>query len=413
MGLRVSGLLISLLAQLYLARLLGGSEYGRYAIALGWGMLFVIITRRGLDDMALRVATHYREDGSTGALYGMVRYANRTMATIAVVILSVAVVIKLLVSELAAGLSWPMIVAVGAAVLPLSVLGFYSALLLSSGRVIASQVFEQMWRPLILIALLFAVHLIWKGPGSAEIAMFLTAASLIIAVLLAMRAWNRSLPVGAVDPSSADRKEWHSISSSFVIVALCQEGLNQAGILLLGILGTNIEAAHFAAAWRYNSLLAFGLAAVGLVSGPMIASAHRRSALTELALIVRTGAGFALAFGVAAAVVLVLFGRELLGLFGAGFSDAYPALLILLIGSLANASTGVVSYLLSLTGSHALAARIMVCALALCIAVNIVLIPRYGAVGAAIASAVTQFSMNVALFLFARRLTGVRSWPLP
>lgn len=412
MGLRVTGLLISLLAQLYLARLLGVSEYGRYAIALGWAMLFVIMTRRGLDETALRVATHYVEDGLHAELAGLVRYALRAMVTASLALLSVVAAVKLVAPDFATGFSWAMILAVGASVLPLAILGFCSSLLLSSGRVVLSQAFEQIWRPLILIGLLGAAHLFWNGPASAEVAMWITAASLIAVVVMAMLAWRRSFPAGPSGHSSADRAEWHAISSSLVVLALAQEGLNQAGVLLLGIFGTNVEAAHFAAAWRYNSFLAFGLAAVGLVSGPLIASAHRRRARAELALIVRTGAQFSLAFAVIAALVLVLFGRALLGLFGPGFDGAYPALLILLVGSLANASTGAVGYLLSLTGNHALAARIMVAAVIISAAVNVLLIPHYGAVGAAMAGVAAQLFWNVALLICAKRLTGVLSWPL-
>ena len=68
MALRVAGILLSLLSQLYLARLLGTSEYGRYVIALGWAMILVIAARRGLDSMALRVATHYWEEGRNSDL---------------------------------------------------------------------------------------------------------------------------------------------------------------------------------------------------------------------------------------------------------------------------------------------------------------------------------------------------------
>jgi O-antigen/teichoic acid export membrane protein len=236
--------------------------------------------------------------------------------------------------------------------------------------------------------------------------------SLIVVLFLAIMVWRRAFPGAVSSAVSANRAEWHSIGSSFVIMALAQEGLNQAGILLLGILGTNVEAAHFAAAWRYNSFLAFGLAAVGLVSGPLIASAHRRSDRTELAAIVRTGAQFSLGFAGMAALILVGFGRGLLGLFGPGFENAYPAMLILLLGSLANASTGAVGYLLSLTGNHALAAKIMLVALAICVALNLLLIPRYGPIGAATAGAATQLVWNIALLFWARRRTGVLSWAL-
>ena len=412
MGIRVIGTLIALLSQLYLARLLGLVGYGRFAIALGWALLLVIVARRGLDEMAVRVATRYWEEGREQELAGLVRYSLTVMTRASLAILGLIVAVKLLLPGLSAKFSWPMAAGVAASVLPLAVLGFYSSLFLVSGRVVAAQSFEQIARPLVLIATLFTAHLLWRGPGSAEVAMFLTASSVAAVTLVAMLAWHRGSPAGASNRGSADRAEWHSISSSFVILALCQEGLNQAGILLLGILGTNVEAAHFAAAWRYNSFLAFGLAAVGFVTGPRIASAHRRSDPKELTVIIRTSARFSLAFAAAGAVFLSAFGRQMLGWFGPGFDGAYPVLLVLLIGSLANASTGVVSYLLSLTGSHVLVAKIMAAALMICVALNILLIPRYGPIGAATAAAVTQVLWNIALLIWARRRTGVLSWPL-
>jgi O-antigen/teichoic acid export membrane protein len=412
MGTRVAGLLVALLSQLYLARLLGVSEFGRYAIALGWTMLLVILVRRGLDDMAVRMATHYWEEGQRGELAGLIRYAVRTMTITWLALVGVAAAAKLILGDLGSGFSWPMIVAVALTVFPLAILGLYSALLLVSGRVIASQAFEQVCRPLVLIGLLVLIQALLTGPFLAATAMFLTAASVGTAMIAARWVWRRAFRGAEISAITAHLGEWHSVSASFVVMAVAQEGLNQAGVLLLGIVGTNVEAAHFSAAWRYNSFLAFGLVAVAAVSGPRIASAYRRSDRAELASIVRTGARISLGFAAIGALVLVFFGRTLLALFGLSFTGAYPALLILLVGSLANASTGAVSYLLSLTGSHQVTAKVILSALVICIALNSVLIPRMGIMGAAIAGALTQVFWNVTLVFWARRRTGVLSFAL-
>ena len=86
--------------------------------------------------------------------------------------------------------------------------------------------------------------------------------------------------------------------------------------------------------------------------------------------------------------------------------------MILLVGSIANAATGTVAYLLSLTGSHALAAKILVVVLLVCVVANLLLIPAYGLIGAAVAVSGAQVLRSLTLLYWAKRLTGVLSWPL-
>jgi O-antigen/teichoic acid export membrane protein len=89
-----------------------------------------------------------------------------------------------------------------------------------------------------------------------------------------------------------------------------------------------------------------------------------------------------------------VFGKELLNLFGDDFVVAYPILVILIVGQLANAMTGPVALLLNMTGHQTDAARILGAGVILNVTLNALLIPAYGPTGAALAGTVTMVLLN-------------------
>jgi len=407
MAVRVGGLGLAFLSQIILSRTLGANQYGSYIIALGWAMVLAMPARLGLDNSALRFATIYREEGRANDFLGLVIFS-----LVIIVLLSLTIGGTLLVAK-AAGMGplqpipLLLLAAVASLVLGAALVGWFSTLIRTANRIFASQFYEQVLRPTLLILALTAFVAFGLKLGAAE-AVFLTAITVAIATIgIAVHVWAVFSSLSHVAPSFEHRREWLSVSWVLFLIAAIQEVLNQIDVILLGILGNATQAAHFAAAWRLASLVPFGLVAVVTVSGPLIASAHYRGEMVELARIARFNARWSLLFAVAMAVILALVGRAALGLFGAGFSDAYAALMILLVGGLANSFTGSVAYLLMMTGHQRGALFIMIGALLVSIVANSLLIPRMGATGAAIASSLGTTIWNLAMAAYVRRKLGV------
>jgi O-antigen/teichoic acid export membrane protein len=139
----------------------------------------------------------------------------------------------------------------------------------------------------------------------------------------------------------------------------------------------------------------------------MIASAYHRRALGELGRLASLTAKIGLAFAIVAAIGLVVAGPLLLSLFGGEFTAAYPVLVVLIAGGLVNAFTGVVAYLLTLTGHEVQALVTFALALAANIILNLLLIPHWGPVGAAAASTSSTILWNVAMVVYVRRRLGI------
>ena len=98
------------------------------------------------------------------------------------------------------------------------------------------------------------------------------------------------------------------------------------------------------------------------------------------------------------AVVLFAAGEWLLEqVFGGPYVQAYSALCILVIGQLINAVMGSVGLFLSMTGHEKETLRALAISAILNVVLNALLIPKFGIIGAASATAVSVVLWNVIL----------------
>lgn len=407
MTVRITGLAVAFLCHIVLSRALGAGQYGQYMIALGWAMVLAIPCRLGLDNSVLRFATIYREEGRAGEFRGLIRLSLGAMMLVATGIVATMLLAKMAEVRPLEPIAWTVIAGLALLIPASAILGWLSALVRTANRIVASQFYEQVLRPLVLTGAVVAAILAGWALDSGQ-AMLLTGVTvLIIMAGLALHARRVFAGLPRATPSFERRSEWLSVSWPLFLMAIVQELLNQVDLILLGMLSNATQAAHFAASMRLASLVTFGLMAIGTVSGPLIASAYHRNDLGELTRIAKLSARFATMFAALIAAFLYAIGKPALTLFGPGFEAAYPVLLVLLVGGLINSITGAVGYLLTMTGREKSALGSVVGALAVSVVSNLILIPRYGAMGAAIASTLGLASWNIAMTIQMRRGLGI------
>ncbi|HXG80632.1 MAG TPA: oligosaccharide flippase family protein [Sphingomicrobium sp.] len=407
MSVRVTGLALAFLSHLVLSHMLGASQYGIYVIALGWAMVLVIPARLGLDNSVLRYATIYREQGRAADLRGLVVFSCSTIAGISLLIVATLLLVKALGIGPLRPISMTLLIGMAMVIPLLALLGWVSALVRTAHRIFASQFYEQVLRPALLIATLGLLAAAGRAVN-ADLAMIVTGLTVGVATLgVMLHARSAYAGLAPARPSFEHRREWLSVSWILFLMAVVQELLNQVDVILLGLIGNAEQAGHFAAAWRLASLVPFGLVALATVSGPLIASAHARNDLGEMARIARLTARFGSLFGAMLALLLAALGQSALSLFGPGFDRAYPALLVLLAGGLVNSFTGIVGYMLVLTGHQRAALAILAGALLISFSLNLALIPMLGALGSAIASSAALVAWNLAMAATVRSKFGI------
>jgi O-antigen/teichoic acid export membrane protein len=403
MAVRIVGIALSYAANVLLSRTLGVDAYGEYVIALSWALTLTLPAKAGFDNSALRFSTIYLEREDYAGFRGFVRVA-------AAVIILLSLAIEALIWVAGAELipvgpgtrAWAALL-----VLPLALLAFFSVIMRTARRILSSQFYEQILRPGVIIVGIGGMFLTGLRLNAAS-AMGLTVAAstaALVAIVIEVRRVLRGARTH--QPRYDEWRQWLGVSAPMLLMGVVQELMNQVDIILLGQMADARAAALFAASWRLASLVPFALVGLATMGAPLIAAAHERGSMDDLQRVSKIVARLSFSFAVVSALVLYVLAKPLLGLFGPGFVAGRDTLSILLLGGVVNAFTGVVSYFATMTGRERQALAIFAAALALSVVLNLLLIPRFGVVGAALASSAATIAWNLALLIYVRHTIGI------
>lgn len=406
---KVFGALITFATHIALARMLGSVEYGIYAFVFTWVVLLVLVARLGMDVTLMRFLPQYASGEQWGLLRGIARSAFRYVGVSSLVLAVVAGAGFAIGSRLP-GAGWVWAGVAGVALIPaLAIAYVVQGALRGLMRAGLAEVLDSVTRPLLLLAVTAAVWLSTRQVTAvtALLAHTAAAATAVAAGILVLR---RALPEASRLASPDYRhREWMGMAFPLVAMGSMNLVLDQIDIVMLGIYRGPEQAGIYSAATRIASQTVFFVSALDVVLAPVIARLFAAADRAELQRIITIGAWATAAFTLPAVLVLAGFGKPLLGLYGAEFGAGYVPLLVLLAAKVVNALTGSVGAVLSMTGNHAVAARVIAVAAIVNVGLNAILVPRFGMVGAAAATAFSIMLWNVAMFLEARRRVGLNT----
>ncbi|HET6519070.1 MAG TPA: lipopolysaccharide biosynthesis protein [Geminicoccaceae bacterium] len=405
LAVNVAGVGLAVLAQLVLARALGAEGYGVYAYVFAWVGLLVLLATLGFETALLRFVPDYRARRAWGALKGVVRHAERRTLAAGVALAAVGVPAALLLL----GPERPKLAVtfcIGLAAVPVA------ALLRVRGSTVRG-----FGHPAVALAadvpvreatILLAVGVVVSAPAatgaldaSAAMAAMLLGTGFGLAAVSVARHRLCLRRVPAVAPW-ADGAGWSRVAAGLLLIAGMNLALRRVDILLVGALLGTTEAGAYAVAVYAADLAALPLLAVNAIFAPTIAALYGAGERERLRHLVTATARWGAAAALAIAAPLFVLAPWLLALFGHEFVAAADALRIVLAGNLARALAGSVVLLMTLTGHERQAAAVFAAAVAASLALNAVLIPAFGLVGAASATALTMIGWSAALAVLVR-----------
>src|SRR5207248_1203866 len=134
---------------------------------------------------------------------------------------------------------------------------------------------------------------------------------------------------------------------------------------------------------------------VNQIFSPTIAGLHAKGDYGLLGRMHQTLTKWIVGLSIPLATVMILFAPTLMGIFGKEFQAGWPILVIGTIGQLVNCATGSVGYLLLMSGNQKRLITIQAFTAVMLLSLTVVLVPRFGIMGAAVASASAVLLSNL------------------
>ena len=237
----------------------------------------------------------------------------------------------------------------------------------------------------------FDIGLGWGVPS------VIVAFSLWLVVVRQRRKLERLRDLGAPRRfmSWAEMIDFWRFSSARGAAAVAGSILTWLDVLLVGHYRSAREAAIYAAASRLAVLGTLALQAVGTATAPMFARLLARDEIARVAVVYHSAATYVTALTWPFYICLIAFAPVVMGVFGPGFSSGATSVCVLSVGMMFNVLTGNITGVLLMSGRSVAAFANTAAALAVNIVMNVVLIPRYGMSGAALAWTVSIVFNNL------------------
>jgi O-antigen/teichoic acid export membrane protein len=374
---RTAGYGLALVNSILLARALGAVRLGEYAYAMGLAGLFALLPNLGINPFVTRaVAAHPEREG---AIFPIALRAQALLATL--VVCAIPVFAALLPAQ-----PIPLIyVILAAAQLGLGTLGWpYLAVLAGRADFTTVAAIELAGALLGTVCLVGALILASGVPG--VLAAHVVAAG---TATLVARAFTRpARPL--LDRPAMRIRDLLRQAAPFGAIAVAQSTYTRLDVLLLGQLATSRAVGLYSVAYKAPNLLTYvGSTVVGPLF-PLMAQTGRTESPVAFQRAVRflgvMGPAVALALsGLAVPILRILYGAE--------YESAAPLLVLLAWSAAANWLYAPLAVALQARGCEVWWLRSLIGALLVNAAGNLWMIPRWGAMGAAIATLLSELAL--------------------
>jgi len=406
-AIRVGSAGLAFLSQVVMARWTGSHEYGIYVFVWTAVLMLSDFSCLGFSTVVIRFLPQYVKDGDIDRLRGLLLGSRLFSLLFSSVFAAIAIAaVWLLREQMEAYYRVPFI------------LIFTSIPMVALGGVLEGAARAQSWpvralaptyiiRPLMVLGYMATAHALGYEANAITAvisAVLATYTTTILQLLVMTHDLDGMFPGG---PRRTEYGVWIKYAVPVLLVESFFFLLTNADIMMVGIYLPPSDVAVYFATVKTLALVHFVFFAVRAGVAPQFASlagAKDREALRSFA---RRSANWTFFPSLAMALAVLAGGHLLLSMFGAEFSEGYPLLFILVIGVVLRSGVGPAESLLNMTGHQNICAGIFGAALAINIALNLMLIPTYGLLGAAYASAIAIGTEALLLVLVVYRRVGV------
>ena len=387
----------------YLGRTFGVEGAGIFFSALTFSAIATVVFRLGLDNPVLRLTSEALAFGQVGQAAAIHR---KSVAVVAAASAAGAVLILSgvgLGAILQAGNSSVLVVLAFMALgIPAQSMAVINAeVLRAHGRIVVPQFLYQGGVFLVLLP----VVMFSSGVGIGDVAVYYAVATWVLFLF----SWLLCRSIVPRDSVSLKRTSWNRLSAAarhMFVVSIMDVVSMWGALAILSFTAALEEVGAFGVASRAVLVVSSVLVALNVVAAPRFARLYAAEDIAKLARFSRLVTLTMVTLSAPILIGMVMFAEQVMRLFGAEFSSYAPILVILSIAHAVNVVTGPVGYLLMMCGHENQQRLASMAGAGVLLGLGILMVPLFGALGAAIATAAGIVTQNLVALLFVRKSLG-------
>jgi len=397
----VAGTALRYVSNLMIQRGFGAGPYGLYSLCMSLVTLTASIFTLGLDNAMIRYTSIYRNKKQTRSLNGLMIFCTALVGVTGILGALLLVFLAPLIAATKHDLHFLRLLVVMAPLVPLTCLQVVWFAGLQGFKAFKGRVIAQRILPAVVMIILVGVVLLFRHGGNPYNGIVgVAVATLIttgIGVLLGLYYLFRQVSrVSEPGPEKYELREWLYFSTPNFLSSIVDTVLTSTDTLFLAFFAVPfVQIGYYTAAFKLSAFISLPLISLNTMFTPIIAELHTKGEMQKLTSMFKLVTKWTITLSLPIFGVVTLFSVPLLSISGENFVAAWPLLVALSVGNMVNTGTGSVGYMLLMTGHQKLSFLNSLVAVIFNVVFNIVLTPRYGAMGTAISTGLAYSIVNL------------------
>jgi len=397
--------------EMLLARVLGAGDYGLYTLGYGVATIAGEVSMLGLPSGTVRFGALYKGAGDIRRVKGTLSSALLMSALSSIAVGGLLFIFSPSLSKMFDMPKLATVLRIFACAFPFYVITLMAGHAAGAFQAVKCQTaVTNICRPLANVAIVSIVFLLGYRLLGAVCGFLISSA---ISALFGLYLLKRIFPdiVSKLKPSYEVRKLLR-----FSLPVLCAGFsyvlLGYTDRLMLGYFRASKDLGIYSAAATISQQAGLITYSFSYIFCPIISDLYNRNQFGDLERLYKTVTRWIVSLNVMILVLLILFSKEIMGMFGPEFTSGWPVLAVLaavhLLGYVAGGA--LVGYVLRMSGKQDIELINALVMVALNIALNLWLIPRYGILGAAMATGASYAVINVARIVEVYKLLRIHPY---
>lgn len=405
---QISGILITYLLQVLLARWMGKTEYGIYEYVIVWVTLLALPAGLGLPLATVRLISQYKVTQDWGSLYGIFWGSSKLTFLGSFILISIAVAVILVVNHYHEFI-YAIPLLIGILILPLQALvNLYQEIATALEKFALAYLPNEIIYP---IFVLFGGFILWQNQHSLNSLSLLILTGVILLFVSIVQFFlvrnNLNQEFESMIPVYSYR-QWVKLS----LILLLQQSfaliMFKSDIVMVGSLIGPESAGIYNAAYKTVNWVDLSLVTFNIISAPKFATLYAKKNMLGLQNLINRVNILIFLPTMLVSLCFLTFTSPILSLFGSDFTTADGTLKVLVIGRIVNAFCGSVGLLMVMTGNQNKSVPVFGWCTLMNIILNSIGIALFGLIGAAIATTITTITWNIWLSVLVIKYIDVR-----